>query len=616
MQKADTWRAGWRALRFAILALSTLGGGAHAFAAPSAFAARPPEDEVIYFALPDRFANGDPANDRGGASGDRSVTGYDPTDPGFYQGGDLKGLTEHLGYIQHLGATALWVAPVFRNRWVQGPPGHQSAAYHGYWITDFTDVDPHFGTRADFKRLVDSAHARGIKVILDIVINHTADVIQYRECPRGKPCPYRSEADYPFTRRGGLKGAMINTGFKGDAAGQQTTENFAKLVSPDYAYTPYIPAGEEHMKQPEWLNDVRLYHNRGEMGNFTGVEDRTHGDFGGLDDVMTENPRVVAGFIQVYESWIADFGIDGYRIDTARHVNPEFWQAFSPAILKFAREHGRPNFHIFGEIYDPDPAIEASHTRVDKLPAVLDFGFQAAALDALSGKTGPKRLADLFAADPDYEGGVAGAMRLPTFLDNHDMGRIGFLLQKRLPGVSREALAARIRLGHALLLFSRGVPVIYYGDEQGLIGLGDDRMSRETLFASAAPAFQAERPLGAERPGAPGLNEDAPMYRAIAAMARLRDAHPGLRRGVQEVRRADAKPGLYVFTRTDPADGQYLVALNFAEQPLEAQVSVGADHARWTTLAGACAPAVSAPGSLHVAVPALGWIVCRSETGG
>src|SRR3546814_4690579 len=101
------------------------------------------------------LANGDPANDRGGLSGDRLTTGYDPTDSGFYHGGDLKGLTDKLSYIARLGATAVWVGPIFKNKPVQGPKGQESAAYHGYWITDFTTVDPHFGTEDDFRRFVD-----------------------------------------------------------------------------------------------------------------------------------------------------------------------------------------------------------------------------------------------------------------------------------------------------------------------------------------------------------------------------------------------------------------------------------------------------------------------------
>lgn len=569
---------------------------------------------MVYFLLPDRFANGDMSNDRGRVVGSRSVTGYDPTSSAFYQGGDLRGLSQHLDYIQHLGATAIWVAPVFRNKWVQGEPGHQSAGYHGYWITDFTDVDPHFGTRADFKQFVDAAHARGMKVILDIVINHTADVIRYRECPHS-PCAYRSEGAYPFTRHGGPSGAPINAGFLGDDEAHLTPENFAHLTRPDFAYTPYVPAGETHVKKPEWLNNPIYYHNRGDFAG-SGAQDMiTHGDFSGLDDLATENPRVVKGFIDIYDSWIADFGIDGYRIDTARHVNPGFWRAFIPAVLDFARAHGRPNFYIFGEVYDPDSGVLARHTRVDGYPAVLDFGFQAAAQAVVGGNEAPARLAHTFLSDPDYAPEHGGAAQLPIFLDNHDMGRFAWLLHKDHPAIGRDELLRRVELGHALLMFSRGVPVIYYGDEQGLAGTGGDQASRQTLFPSRVASYQAETPLGASRAGAPGWDEGAPLYRSIAAMTALRNAHPGLRDGEQVVRIADEEPGLYVFTRTDPTDGQYVIALNTSLQFRAAYTVVNSGFNRWSALHGACAAHSAAPGSLHVEVPALGWIVCRSGGG-
>ncbi len=98
---------------------------------------------------------------------------------------------------------------------------------------------------------------------------------------------------------------------------------------------------------------------------------------------------MVQGFIDIYGQWIDDFGIDGYRIDTARHVNPEFWRAFVPAMLARAKARGVPNFHIFGEVAETEPGILAKFTRVDGYPAVLDFAFQAAVADVVNGKAGP-----------------------------------------------------------------------------------------------------------------------------------------------------------------------------------------------------------------------------------
>src|SRR5215475_428567 len=138
-----TWCA-WAAAEKAALAatpnaaVSPPAGNSQAGPTPVQYRARLPQDEVIYFLLTDRFENADPSNDRGGLSGGRLVTGFDPADKGFYHGGDLKGLTSRLDYIQSLGATAIWLAPIFKNKPVQGGPGDQSASYHGYWITDFT----------------------------------------------------------------------------------------------------------------------------------------------------------------------------------------------------------------------------------------------------------------------------------------------------------------------------------------------------------------------------------------------------------------------------------------------------------------------------------------------
>jgi glycosidase len=593
----------WRHTLLVLAALSALGAlvGA-ASAAPASYRQRMPQDEVIYFVMPDRFENGDATNDHGDLKGGPLIDGFDPTRAGFYHGGDLKGVTRRLDYIQGLGATAVWLAPIFKNKAVQGSPGHESAAHHGYWITDFTDVDPHLGTKADFKALVDAAHARGMKVYMDIVVNHTADVIQYRECPDGR-CVYRGVADYPYTRQGGVGGAPINAGFGG--------KDFSKLTRPDWAYTPYVPAGQEHAKKPDWLNDPIYYHNRGDS-TFEG-ESSLLGDFATLDDVFTENPRVVAGFIEVYGKWIDDFGVDGFRIDTARHVNPEFWQAFVPAMLARAKAKGIPNFHIFGEVFDADPAILASHTKVDKLPAVLDFAFQSAATDVVLGRAGTERLARVFAADPVYEGGEATARQLPTFLGNHDMGRIGWFVQKALPGISDDELLARISLANALMLTARGVPTIYYGDEQGFTGDGDYADAREDMFPSRVASYNDNPLVGSAAKGPrSAFGTDAVLYGRIAGLAKLRQATPALRDGRQVIRVASDKPGLLAFSRL-LGDTEVLAVFNTGEVSLRAHIPVETASVAWRALHGACAGSAVAPGSYSIELKPLDYMICLSE---
>jgi glycosidase len=580
-------------------------------ATPNDYRLRPPQDEVIYFVLPDRFENGDTSNDRGGLKGDRLSTGYDPTAKGFYHGGDLKGLIKRLDYIQSLGATAIWLGPIFKNKVVQGAKGDESAGYHGYWITDFTSVDPHFGANADMQALVSAAHARDMKVYMDIVANHTADVIRYRECP-SRECIYRSRADYPYTRRGGAKGEAINDGFLGDDAAHQTKENFAKLSRSDFAYTPYVPKGEEHVKVPEWLNDPIYYHNRGNS-TFEN-ESSTLGDFVGLDDLMTENPRVLQGFIDIYGGWIDRFGIDGFRIDTARHVNPEFWQAFVPAMRARAAARGIPNFHIFGEVATTDPALLAVNTRMAKLPAVLDFGFQTAVRDMLAGSKGTAELATLFSDDVLYDGGPASAWQLPTFIGNHDAGRFAYFVRSARPQASDDEVLKRVMLAHAMLFTLRGVPVVYYGDEQGFAGVGADQAARQDMFASKVASYNNDPLVGSKDTTATNsFDHNSPLRKVITELAHLRLAHPALLHGGQVVRNYSEKPGLFSVSRIDPESGaEIVVAFNTSTAPLDVQVEVNAESRRFTPLHGKCEPIATAPGSYHVAIAPLDYVVCSA----
>jgi glycosidase len=596
------------AIRYPLLLLLALAGSA---SAADAVRERPATEEVIYFVLPDRFENGDPANDRGGLKGDRLEHGFDPTSKAFFHGGDLEGLTARLDYIQALGATAVWLTPVFKNKPVQGGPGQESAGYHGYWITDFMTVDPHLGDEAQMQAFVSAAHARGMKVYLDIIANHTADVIAYRECPTDK-CPYRTRAEYPYSRRGGLQGQPINAGFTG--------ANFEKLTRPDFAYTPYLPAAEERIKVPQWLNDPLLYHNRGNT-TFEG-ESSEMGDFVGLDDLMTENPRVVQGMIEIYGSWIDRYGVDGFRIDTARHVNPEFWREFAPAMLERAARKGIPHFHIFGEVSTStiDVALLARYTRDAKLPAVLDFAFANAVRATVAGNEGTDKLARLFADDTLYEGGARTALQLPTYISNHDSGRFGFHVRAARPSASDDEVLKRVLLAHAMLLTLRGVPVVYYGDEQGFTGVGGDQDARQDMMASRTAVYLEDRRIGVglkHHPrGGSSFDLDHPIARAIARLSALRRAHAALRSGRQVVRNYADSPGLFAVSRLDPATGREIaIAFNTSQQELVTTMEVAPGSRRFTALYGRCESEVAAPGSYRVVLAPLDFVMCAAGDG-
>src|SRR5688572_21614532 len=197
---------------------------------------QPGSDETFYFVMTDRFANGDPTNDQGGLAGDALTTGYDPTHKGFYNGGDLAGLRGQLDYIDGLGTSAIWLTPSFKNRPVQGEGANASAGYHGYWITDFTQIDPHLGTNAELEALIADAHARGIKVYFDIITNHTADVISYQEGSQ----TYIDQATSPYLDADG------NAFDPGDFAG---TGSFPELdAATSFPYTPVIAGADADVK--------------------------------------------------------------------------------------------------------------------------------------------------------------------------------------------------------------------------------------------------------------------------------------------------------------------------------------------------------------------------------
>lgn len=513
----------------------------------------PGAGQVFYFVLTDRFANGNPANDAGGIAGGPDISGFDPTRIGFYHGGDLPGLIAKLDYIKGLGATAVWVTPPFRNK----PMQLGSAGYHGYWILDFLHVDPHLGTDADFRELVAQAHARGLKVYLDIIVNHTADVIKYQggktDYVSRSLAPYRDAQGRPFD-----VGAVAYNGVN--------SPGLFPALSADrsFAYVPVVPADEAQAKSPAWLNDPVYYHNRG--NSLFKDESALDGDFSGLDDLMTENPAVVRGFIDIYGQWIDGFGADGFRIDTTRHVNLEFWQAFAPAMRERARRAGRTGFIQFGEVANGsgDVPYLSEFSTTAPLDATLDFGFFGAARAYVSEGKGAGVLDDLFAQDDYYTDHDSNVQATTTFLGNHDAGRFGYFLQRDNPRATPEQLARLVEFGHALLLLVRGQPVIYYGDEQGMIGRGGgDMQAREDMFAASAPDFKNAALLGTTRTGADDkFDPQHPFYRFIAGLATLRDHSPALRRGAMIVR-PTGQPGLFAFSRIERTERvEYLAAFN------------------------------------------------------
>lgn len=534
-------------------------------------------NEQFYFVMTDRFANGDPSNDRGGLEGDKQITGFDPTNMGYYLGGDIAGLEKNLDYIKGLGTTAIWITPPFKNKPVQG----DSASYHGYWIQDFTQIDPHYGTKEEMKRFIDTAHAKGMKVYFDIITNHTADVISYKE----------NEYRYVETKEKPYKDANGTVIDIHKLAGKE----FPKL-DPASSF-PYTPVAKEK-KVPQWLNDVTLYHNRGNS-TFDG-ESAELGDFGGLDDLMTENPKVVDGMAEIYTEWMK-LGIDGFRIDTVKHVNFEFWQAFMEKIATA----GGDDFFTFGEVYETRAQKLASYPRGTKMNAVLDFAFQAAATAWAKG--GPaSRLADVFESDALFTTDHSSAGDLPTFLGNHDMGRAAQMVGQD---------PAAFKLAHALMFLTRGQPVVYYGDEQGFVGGGNDKIARQPMFATQVEMYRSQKLLnGSDFGSGPHMSTNTPEYAFISELGKLRREHPALSDGVQFEQLEEG--GVYAFARLDPAQGtEYLVVVNngAATKVTVPPLTEGQFSKVWAL--GEAPASASANGKgLEVSVPQKGAVVYKAAS--
>src|SRR4029077_17006807 len=228
----------------AVAAIALVGGaGATSVAGPptgaslAALSQLPTQSSLasqrIYFVMPDRYANGVQANDTGGLGGGRAKTGFDPTDSGYYHGGDLRGLSAGLQRIKDLGFTALWITPVLK----QQPVSQGSAAYHGYWGLDFTTVDPHLGSDQDFAAVVAAAHGLEMKVYLDVVVTHTADVVQLTGT---------SYTDVPYRD---CHGRRFNP------ARYVTAKSFPCLKASTMPRVPFVLAGDRKAKSPAWLND-------------------------------------------------------------------------------------------------------------------------------------------------------------------------------------------------------------------------------------------------------------------------------------------------------------------------------------------------------------------------
>lgn len=441
----------------------------------------------IYQIITDRFFDGDPSNNN--ADGN-----YDPIGVRSVHGGDFRGIEQKLDYIRALGATAIWISPVVLNGRGQ---------FHGYAGRDFYHVDPHWGSLADLQHLVAAAHARGLLVIDDIVCNHGDNLIYSTNAGYG-------DFVYP------PKGYTLQY------------RKSSKVFAPPYdIYNAIYNATNNAL--------TNLFHNNGRIQNFNDMTQVQLGELSGLNDFRTESPYVRSNMTAIYTYWIQQAGFDGFRIDTVKHVEPGFWQTWCPAVHAFAASNGRPNFFMFGEVYDTAEALCGSFTGTKgggayELDSVLDYPLYFLVSNvfvAASGNT--RQISDHYARiATNYDANAQ--MRLVTFLDNHDQPR--FL---------NVGTTNRLAVALVFLYTSRGIPCLYYGTEQAFNG-ATDPYDREDLFAGQ---FK-DRGLA----GVDSFNMTHPLFQFIAMLNNFRRLYPALSLG-SYVGQADSPdgPGLFAYSR-------------------------------------------------------------------
>jgi alpha-amylase len=421
------------------------------------------QDAILYFVILDRFADGDPANNRD----------VDRRAKGTFHGGDLAGLRQQLDELADLGVTALWITPVVKNidGFVTGA-GFPDWGYHGYWADDFYRLDPRFGSEAELKGLVDDAHARGMKVLLDVVYNHAGYDSTYLEDPKTRGW------------------------FRTEALGTCGSDDLTSCVA-------------------------------------------------GLPDFKTELPEVAEYLFEAHLSLAQRVGLDGFRLDTVKHLDHAFWQEHR----RRTRERLGQGFFLIGEVWGGDARSLDPWFAGDEMDAGFDFSFQGSALGFLEGR-GRTVAFDRYLQSRER---VRQGYLLAPYLSSHDVqGALSLLKGDR----------ELFRLAALLQLTASGIPTIYYGEEVGRPG-GD------------WPDNRSDMPWGERRihPGA-GLPRDEALRADYKKLIAIRRAHPALARGSHASLSSDGD--LLVFARRGAGDA-VVIAVNRGTSPATAAFDAPAE---------------------------------------
>src|SRR5262245_28890583 len=460
---------------------------------------------------------------------------------GGFQGGTLEGIRRRLAYLQRLGVRALWLSPVLQNC------QEQDGSYHGYGIQHFLTVDPRFAADKsdpdnELRRLVSEAHARGIYVILDIVLNHAGDVFAYvvEDGSEASSAPWR-DLGYPVRWRG--------------ADGQPV---------PDWSDAPRGDDPRLGPKAAVWPDELRfnaVFRRKGKGGE-------SGGDFESLKEFVTALPEVRSALIRCYQYAIANWDVDGFRIDTLKYIEPDFALLFGNAMREFALQIGKRNFFTFGEVYDDEEKIAQFVGRrrtsdggdMIGVDAALDFPLFYRLPSVAKGLVSPSQIADVYALRRRLEEGIVSshgeASRFfVTFLDNHDQHSRFRYIDAAQP----DRYDGQVPAALACLFSLQGIPCVYYGTEQGLAGSGSaNEAVREALWGK----------FGA-------FDETSPFYLALRDIARVRAGNPALRYGRQYFRPVSGDRGNFGLSNFAPG----VLAFSRILSESESVVTVNTDTA-------------------------------------
>ncbi len=338
---------------------------------------------------------------------------------------------------------------------------------------------------------------------------------------------------------------------------------------------PYMPTfrsdADKTVKVPAWLNDPTMYHNRG-TSTFIG-ENSEYGDFPAAGGARRPVDRAARGRQRDdrhLQDLGPDAGVDGFRIDTVKHVNMEFWQRFGPALQGYAASLGNDDFFMFGEVFDANPEFMSQLHDEAGCRRRSTSASRPTARASQGSKPHRPSLRDFFAADDYYTDADSNAYSLPTFLGNHDMGRIGKFL-RRQPGATGAELLERDELAHSLMYLTRGQPVVYYGDEQGFVGTtAATRTRARTCSRQPGRVLQRRRPdrHGRDARAAATSTTKPSALPHIATLSALRDEAPDAADGAQiHALRTDG-PGVFAFSRITRSEKvEYVVAATARTRP-------------------------------------------------